>query len=136
MISVLLLLALSHLGTWLVVADTLQKADAIVIFSGQLPFRAMEGAAIYRQGWAPEVWVTQRLSPEEETSASLGIDFVPESSYSRRVLQKLGVPLSRIRTLEPACVNTTDEVKVALATLRARAGRRLIPRRHGARPWR
>ena len=126
MTVVLLSLAFIHLGSWVVVEDPLQKADAIVIFGGHLPFRAMEGAAIYRQGWAPEIWVTQSDSPEEESSSALGIDYVPESGYSRRVLEKLGVPLGAIRMLEPACVNTTDEVKVALATLRARGGRRLI----------
>jgi uncharacterized SAM-binding protein YcdF (DUF218 family) len=124
--AVLVLVALSQLGRWLVVADPLQRADAIVIFGGGLPFRAMEGAAIYGQGWVPEVWVTQAVSPEEQTSSSLGIDFVSESGYSRRVLQKLGVPAGSIRMLEPPCVNTTDEVKAALATLEARGGRRLI----------
>lgn len=76
----------------MVVADPLQESDAIVVFGGQLPFRAMEAAAIYRQGWAPE----------------------------------LGVAASAIHILQPQCVNTTDEVKVALDTLKARGGTRLI----------
>ena len=59
LVSALLLSAFSRLGSWVVVADPLVKADAIVVFGGQLPFRAMEAAAIYHEGWAPEVWVTQ-----------------------------------------------------------------------------
>jgi len=101
-------------------------ADAIVVFGGQLPFRAMEAAAIYKQGWAPEVWVTQADSPADRTSERLGIDYVPEHGYSRMVLEKLGVPPGAIRMLEPRAVNTTDEVRAAIGYLKARGGNRAI----------
>lgn len=124
--AVLLLLALSRLGSWLVVADQLQKADAIVVFGGELPFRAMEAAAIYKEGWAPEVCVTQWIHPEDRACERLGIDYVPQYGYSRRVLEKLGVPASAVRMLRVETVNTTGEVRAVVEYLRSRGGKRTI----------
>ena len=49
--------AFRKVGRWLVDPDPLQHARAIVVLSGRLPFRSMEAAEVYRQGWAPEVWL-------------------------------------------------------------------------------
>ena len=49
----------SGLGAWLVVEDPLAPARAVVALGGEVPFRAMEAASIYRQGWASEVWLTR-----------------------------------------------------------------------------
>jgi len=49
--------AFRNVGRWLVVDDTLQPARAIAVLSGLIPFRAMEAAEIYRQGWAPGIWL-------------------------------------------------------------------------------
>ncbi len=45
--------AFRDVGRWLVDPDPVERARAIVVLSGRSPFRAMEAAAIYRQGWAP-----------------------------------------------------------------------------------
>lgn len=124
--AVLLLLAFSRLGSWLVVADPLQKADVIVVLAGQLPFREMAAAAIYKEGWAPEVCVTQCIRPVDRELERLGIDYVPQYAYSRRVLEKLGVPPGAIRILEVKTVNTTGEVRAVVEYLRSRDGKRAI----------
>jgi uncharacterized SAM-binding protein YcdF (DUF218 family) len=124
--AVLLLLAFSRLGSWLVVADPLQKADVIVVFAGQLPVREMAAAAIYKEGWAPEVCVTQCLRPVDRELERLGIDYVPQYAYSRRVLEKLGVPASAIQILEVKTVNTTGEVRAVVGYLKSRGGKRAI----------
>lgn len=121
-----LLLVFGGLGNWLVVIDRLQKADAIVVLGGYLPYRAIEAAKTYREGWAPEVWVTQTDSARDRTSELLGIGYVREHEYSRRVLEKLGVPSRAIRMLEPKVVNTTDEVLAVAERLRTTGGDRVI----------
>jgi uncharacterized SAM-binding protein YcdF (DUF218 family) len=123
--AVLLVVAFGRAGSWVVVSDPLQKADAIVVFGGQLPFRAMEAAKIYRAGWAPELWLTQGDNPEERTLRRLDIGYIGEHGYSRRVVEKLGVPREAIYILEPA-VNTTEEVKAVLERLRMVRGKRAI----------
>ena len=110
-------LALSAVGKWLVVADPLEPvhvdpARAVVVFGGGVPFRAMEAAAIYRQGLAHEVWLTQGgIFIEDLTLQRLGIDRPPEHSYSRQVLERLGVPPEAIRVLDGHNLNTADEVR-------------------------
>ena len=47
-------------AAWLVVSDPPQPSAAIVVLGGKVPFRAMEGASLYKQGWAREVWLTNQ----------------------------------------------------------------------------
>jgi uncharacterized SAM-binding protein YcdF (DUF218 family) len=111
---------LSWFGNWLVVADPLQPAIATVVLGGYLPFRAMEAAAIYHQGWAPKVWLTKYAqNAEEAVLASLGIEITPECDFSHLVLQRLGVPEYDIAILEPPCLDTEEELRSA--ALRAQA---------------
>jgi len=55
---VLAVLIFFGVGRWLVVEDPLAKAKAIVLLSGGMPLRAIEAAKLYREGYAPEVWLT------------------------------------------------------------------------------
>ena len=118
---------LPALGRWLEVDDPLSSAQAIVVFGGHLPFRAMEAASIYRQGWAREVWLTEGgIFPEDLALERLGIDKPPESSYSQQVLERLGVPANSIRLIAGHNVNTADEVRTVARELKARGGDRVI----------
>jgi uncharacterized SAM-binding protein YcdF (DUF218 family) len=114
------------LGDWLVVNDPLQKADAIVVLGGYLPYRAVEAAEIYHDGWAPEVWVTQTDHPRDLVVEALEIGYVREHEYSRRILEKLGVPSCAIRMLERKVVNTSDEVMAIAERLGSTNGNRVI----------
>ncbi len=120
-------LALRSAGTSLVIEDPLERARAVVVFGGQVPFRAMEAAAIYRQGWAREVWLTQGGVYDEDIAlARLRIDRPPEYTYSRQVLEHLGVPDSAIRVIDGQTQNTEQEVRVVARELKARGGGRVI----------
>ncbi len=111
-----------NMGGWLVVADPLKHARAIVVLSGQLPYRAMGAADLYHQGWASEVWITTGYEPDiDDTFARLGIPYTHEWEYNRQLLEKQGVPAQAIRVLPTPIRNTADEVGVVAATLR-RAG--------------
>lgn len=76
-----------------------------------MPLRALEAAKLYRQGYAPEVWLTRTLEPGESLKA-MGIPFEGEEVYNARVLIHEGVPAGAIHVLEPPIVNTADEVRV------------------------
>src|SRR5260370_41882838 len=62
------------LGRWLVVEDPLVKAQAIVVLSGAMPLRAIEAAKLYREGYAPKIWLTHSTEPGE-TLEEMGIPF-------------------------------------------------------------
>ena len=65
------------IGRWLVMEDPLEKASAIVVLSGAMPARAIEAGKLYREGYAPEIWLTHSLEPAE-TLAEMGIPFTGE----------------------------------------------------------
>ncbi len=103
-------------GRWLVVEDPLVKARAIVVLSGAMPLRAIEAAKLYREGYAPEIWLTHSTEPAE-TLEEMGILFSGEDYYNARVLIHEGVPPEAIHVLEPPIVNTADEIRVVAASL-------------------
>jgi uncharacterized SAM-binding protein YcdF (DUF218 family) len=114
-------------GSWLVVADALQPARAVVVFGGHVPFRAMEAAAIYKQGWAREIWLTQSgVYGEDLALERLGIERPPEHVYSRLVLERLGVRSDAIHLLAERNRNTADEVRAVARELKADGGTRVI----------
>jgi uncharacterized SAM-binding protein YcdF (DUF218 family) len=114
-------------GSWLLVADPLRPARAVVVFGGHVPFRAIEAAAVYKQAWAREVWLTQGGLDEEELALNrLGIAQTPEHLYSHQVLERLGVTRDAIRVLPGRNVNTADEVRTVARELKAARGDRVI----------
>lgn len=99
--------AFRNVGQWLVVDDALQPARAIVVLTGLTPYRAIEAAQIYRQGWAPEVWLFKDNPRGADAAfASLGIHHITEEEYDAQVLERLGVPSSAIRVLDLPATNT------------------------------
>lgn len=119
--------AFRDVGRWLVDPDPVERARAIVVLSGRSPFRAMEAAAIYRQGWAPEVWLLQDETDDaDEAFAKLGIPHPSEQEYDRQVLEKLGVPKEATRILEPPTTNTVSEIRLIADELRRQGGDKAI----------
>lgn len=114
-----------RLGYWLVAEDPLQHAAAIAVLGGRMPDRAREAARIYKQGYAPEVWLTYNDEPAVELAKD-GISYTGEEVYSRQVLVHDGVPDSAIRLLEPPVLNTADEMRVIGKTLQSEKLRRVI----------
>jgi uncharacterized SAM-binding protein YcdF (DUF218 family) len=111
--------AFYKVGRWLVNPDPLQHAQAIVVLSGKLPFRTMEAARLYRQGWAPEIWLLQdKPDNTDEAFAKLGIPHPSELEYDEQVLEKLDVPKKAIRVLGPPTTNTVSEVTLIAHELR------------------
>jgi len=105
------------LGRWLLVEDPLAKTRAIVVLSGAMPLRAVEAAKLYREGYAPEIWLTHSTEPGE-TLEKMDISFFGEDHYNKLVLIHEGVPAEAIHVLDPPIVNTADEITAAAAALK------------------
>jgi uncharacterized SAM-binding protein YcdF (DUF218 family) len=115
------------IGQWLIVDDPPQPARAIVVLGGHLPFRAMEGAAAYREGLAKEVWLTQgRVDVEDVALERLKIRQIEEHEYSQQVLQAQGVPAAAIQVLPERNLNTADEIRSVARHLTEAGGGRVI----------
>jgi uncharacterized SAM-binding protein YcdF (DUF218 family) len=111
------LFAFLDAGRWLIREDPPGHADAILVLSGSMPYRAEEAAKIYRQGYAPEVWLTHPESTAEELQA-MDIHFISDEQYDTEVLTHGGVPAAAIHVLPGEIVDTQQEIAEAYAELR------------------
>lgn len=111
------LLAFLNVGRWLISEDPPQKATAIAVLSGRMPDRALEAARIYKQGYAPRVWLTHSTEPGA-TMEKLSVHYVGEDEYDKQILLREGVPAGAIEVLEPPIVNTADEMRTIGEALR------------------
>jgi uncharacterized SAM-binding protein YcdF (DUF218 family) len=111
-------------GAWLIVQDPLAPAQTILVLSGRMPDRAVEAARLYRQNAAPQVWVSQPISPAEQL-AEMHIPFVGEDFYNQRVLLALGVPADATRILPEPSANTAQEIE-QIARLARSSGVRAV----------
>jgi uncharacterized SAM-binding protein YcdF (DUF218 family) len=106
------------LGQWIVIEDPLQPARAIAVLSPQIPYRTMEAAELYRQHWAPEIWVTCSYDPDEERAfRRLRIQSTSNEVTSTEVLEHLGVPAGSIRILDRPIRNTDQEIRLVAEEL-------------------
>jgi uncharacterized SAM-binding protein YcdF (DUF218 family) len=112
-------------GRWLVVEDPPQKAHAIAALSGRMPIRALEAAKLYHAGYAPQIWLTRPAEPGASLQ-SMGIPYVGEDFYNLRVLLHEGVPVEAIHVLQPAIVNTADEMDAIASALAKEKGNAVI----------
>jgi len=123
----------SVVGRWLVVADRLEPARAIVVLSGHVPFRAVWAATLYKEGLSSEVWVSRPVRTAEDMAMrELGLDISTEEESNQRVLERLGVPAGAIRVLDPGVLNTMEEVDLIARELRRAGGERVIVVTSGA----
>ena len=73
------------------------------------------------------MWLFQdEPSGAEEASASLGIHHTTEQEYDEQVLERLGVPKTAIRILDPPTSNTVSELGLIAKELRRQGQVRVI----------
>jgi uncharacterized SAM-binding protein YcdF (DUF218 family) len=118
-------LAFRHAGRWLIREDPLAQADAIVVLSGSMPYRAEGAAQIFRLGNAPEVWVSRPENPAPELR-EIGVSFKGEEEYNREVLTHEGVPESAVRILPRTIVDTEEEIEEVTRQMREEGKRSVI----------
>ena len=109
---------LRSMGSFLVVEDRLQPAAAIVVLSGQSPFREIEAARLFAERWAPKViLIPAALWEEQKALSELGVRIPEAWEISREVLLKKGVPSSAIIIPKGRAEGTLEELKLAFNTI-------------------
>ena len=103
---------LTFFGRQLVHADPLQRADVMIVLAPGID-RVIEGADLYKSGYAPVVVLTTE-PPEPSVRFLLDRGIPIETSEQRRmrVLQALGVPEKSIVLLPDIVASTMDEARV------------------------
>lgn len=113
-------------GRWLVVADPLRPAQAVVVLGGGFPYRAMEAATLYQDRWAPEVWLLTGSDPARDAAlARVGLRAAGEEVANLDLLHRLAVPATAIRVLDVPVRNTREELAVVSKELK-RVGARTV----------
>ena len=119
-------LAAPRLGTWLVVEDPLQKADAIFVLGGTLFERPLEAVDLYNEGWAPRLLLMRQIADDGEAELRRrGVVYQREIDVQVDVLTQLGVPRSAIEILAEQD-STKDEADALRAVVVANRWPRVI----------
>jgi uncharacterized SAM-binding protein YcdF (DUF218 family) len=116
-VSIPLLLLALFVGLWgmggiLIVADRLERADAIVVLSGGSNNRIMYATQLYREGYAEYLILT-------ETGISYPGNPTVATQYARDLAMDQGVPEEYILASDFVVNSTKDEAQTALKTSKA-----------------
>ena len=107
----LALYALARLGAFLVVEDPLRKADAIVILGGTMYERQMEAVDLYKEGFAPRIFLFREVSEwAERVLIDRGVPYMRAVDVQVDAMVRLGVPRDAIEILDQAA-NTASEAR-------------------------
>ena len=118
---------LRELVSWLFVEDPLEAASAIIVLSGALPYRPLEAARLYKDGWAPRIVLTRgKRFKRYYALKALGLVYPEHHEVSRQVLLKLGVPDEAISVVEGEIHSTLSEAGQVLKALSPPEGTKLI----------
>jgi uncharacterized SAM-binding protein YcdF (DUF218 family) len=124
LVCLLLALGIRGAGSYLVVADRLERSDAIFVLAGTGPTRLVEAASLYRRGLAPVVVLS--LPPD---TVRVARELAGEPAPQERALRALvhaGVPRPAIARLDRVVENTDEELGVDFDYARAQGFRRVI----------
>ena len=109
------LFGLSKLGSFLVVEDPLEKADAIFVLGGTRFERPLEAVDLYREGWAPRILLFRIVKDWGEVELiQRGFEFPLESDVQFEALKRMGVDAGAI-----AVLGEKDNTKEEGAEIRA-----------------
>ena len=121
------LACLPFAGRVLCVEDSLQRSDAILVFSGTFAERPLEACDLYRAGYAPAIVLT-REAPDggQAALARRGFPLEDRTDHVRDLLARLGVPPQAVVTLNKPHDSTADEARSFAGLARTRAWNRVI----------
>jgi uncharacterized SAM-binding protein YcdF (DUF218 family) len=107
-------LALPHLGDWLQVEDTPEKADYIVVLDGD-GHRLLKAAELYRSGFAAKILLSNGYvkapSRLDQVRIELGYPDIAPHELRARLLEHLGVPRAATETFGNGPISTLEEAQ-------------------------
>jgi uncharacterized SAM-binding protein YcdF (DUF218 family) len=119
--------ALPLFGQVLVVSDSLQKSDAIVILASNRIERTYEAAMLYRAGLAPVIVVSNAYDGGESAlSERLGVSLPGQIDLQRMALNQLGLGEEAIEELPGRPSSTFQEAELLARLARERRWKRVI----------
>lgn len=91
---------LPRLGSWLIVEDPLEKADAIFVLGGTRFERPLEAVDLVKEGWAPRILLFRQYKDAGERELQRrGFPFPLESDVQAEALNRMGLPPGTVTVL-------------------------------------
>ncbi len=102
---------LSEVGNFLVVSDSLDRADVIEVLSGH-SVRYQKAAELFSQGWAPRIVITKGTYPHSvEELKRYGISELESHEKGAAILRFLKIPKCVIEIIDGYNKSTVDEAR-------------------------
>jgi uncharacterized SAM-binding protein YcdF (DUF218 family) len=102
---------LSEVGNFLVVSDSLERADVIEVLSGNA-VRYQKAAELFSQGWAPRIVITKGTYPHRvQQLKRYGISVREGHKKAAAILRFLNIPENAIEIIDGYNKSTADEAR-------------------------
>jgi uncharacterized SAM-binding protein YcdF (DUF218 family) len=100
---------------YLITEEPLQKADAILVLSGDVPERILEAVDLFKAGSAPRILLTKEEELEHlDRLRALGVPSLEAHEINQLIAGKSGIPPHALVVLEPRVDSTYREAQVAV----------------------
>ncbi len=118
---------LTGIGKYLIVRNPLEKSDLIICMAGEAAERGLETADIYKEGYAPQVFVSrEQLSPAYSVLEERGVRYSESRDLLIDVLQGLGVPRTAMFVSDSFVESTIEEALAVRSAVLEKNYRSLI----------
>ena len=120
-------LLMPFMGRRLIRSDSLVRSDLIVVLGSYRLERTLEAGMLYRQGWAPRIFLLRPPDLMRDTlRRQFGIHVPVFLDVQKDVLAQMGVPNAAVVTSSRTPDGTRDEARAVADYVRANAYRRII----------
>ena len=118
---------LTGIGEYLIVRNNLEKSDLIICMAGEAAERGLETADIYKEGYAPNVFISrERLSPAYSVLEKRGVHYSESRDLLIDVLQGLGIPRTAMIVSDSFVESTIEEALAVRSAVLEKDYRSLI----------
>ncbi len=105
-------------GTFLILDEELQKADAGLILMGSIADRVLTASELYRQGWVKEIYMVDNIQYGSEFLKPYGVHIPNYADLSSDALYQLGLPDSVVFVIPGEASSTETEAKISVEFFR------------------
>lgn len=127
LLLILAAIVVPRAGAWLVVADPLVKADAIIVLGGTMYERQLEAVDLFNEQWAPRIYLFREIADWGEVELlKRGITYTRSVDVQIDAMLRLGVPRDAIHVLDQANSTAEESTHVLNLVTRQNYGRVII----------
>ncbi|HEX4914440.1 MAG TPA: YdcF family protein, partial [Vicinamibacterales bacterium] len=123
----ILALLVPRAGAWLVVADPLEKSDAIVVLGGTMYERPLEAIDLLNDGWAPRIYLFREIADWGEVELlKRGVPYTRSVDVQIDAMVRLGVRRDAIQVLDQANSTAEESIHVRRLVTREKYSRVIV----------